>query len=637
MKLCLFGDLRESEDQSATQLIGRRHPTGDTTSSFMAMTDEELVAQFYIFFAAVDIDGNGFLSWDEFTTHIVERVMASNDQNPDRIQEYTPGEVKELSKRSMSTLKSFYHFEHNDTIVTFDVDSPEFRVYSSKRDLRLTVVRPEGFITSVDYIPKSKQYVVSSTDRKISTYDDTTGVLCRAIRTPGVQVTIKWIESCVVLYSADVTGTMRAWDGWTFNEKFKVMPVATSSLRKWSYAEKSSTLSSSIASGDEIESSNVGTDDRDTVSAFARDEAPRATDFRTVLCMLELNGLDMLATGSMDSVISIWDIETGRLKRCLCGHSKGVCTLGFSAESRFLVSGGFDFDVIVWNPHAGTFILRLPAHKNTICGVELVSNTPQLITADVSGEIKVWDVRNFSCVQHLKVNDKDKLGIRGFVSIRSKQQLLVMGRSLHTFQCKQTQYPDLTDDTPVFATLYSMSALSIMTVSMHRICVWDMQSGGLMRICCSLTGMGSELTAACLDARQHRFIVGDHEGHVRAFNCMNGEELQQFHRGDITSSIKHSNELGREPKAHNGEVSNIIYIDEYGLILTSSWDGTICVFDDVEAEDWTILRVMSGGHARDITALAFSIHLSLIASGSSNGDKAEFFFPVVLCCSLSFA
>jgi len=33
------------------------------------------------------------------------------------------------------------------------------------------------------------------------------------------------------------------------------------------------------------------------------------------------------------------------------GHSKGVTSLAYSSEYRFLVSGGFEFEIFVWNPY----------------------------------------------------------------------------------------------------------------------------------------------------------------------------------------------------------------------------------------------------------------------------------------------
>jgi WD40 repeat protein len=91
----------------------------------------------------------------------------------------------------------------------------------------------------------------------------------------------------------------------------------------------------------------------------------------------------------MDRTIRLWDVHTGKHKQQLDGHTKGVRSLAYSPEYRFLVSAGFDFDALVWNPYVDQLILRLHGHNNSLCGVEIIPDTPQILTADVDGIFKV--------------------------------------------------------------------------------------------------------------------------------------------------------------------------------------------------------------------------------------------------------
>lgn len=64
----------------------------------------------------------------------------------------------------------------------------------------------------------------------------------------------------------------------------------------------------------------------------------------------------------------------------------------------------------------------------------------------------------------------------------------------------------------------------------------------------------------------------------------------------------------------------MIYLREERLLITASWDSTIRIYDESEPEESILLRVFSGGHLEsEILSLAYSSHLSLLASGSSNG------------------
>ena len=216
MKSCLLkgkGDSKsDTSDEDDSDGGAAKAAGGGDVSKLAAMTDARLVAHFCELFEQVDVNGNGSLDWDEFTSHIVEMVMATHDHKPDIIQSYTPGLVKEVSKRRTSYIKELYYFEANDSIVTFDVDSPEFRVFDARLEQRMAVARPEGQVVCLDYMPATNQYVVSTSDLMLSIYDEAAGALCKSFRTQSLQVCVVWVDSHRILYTAESSGTIRAWN-----------------------------------------------------------------------------------------------------------------------------------------------------------------------------------------------------------------------------------------------------------------------------------------------------------------------------------------------------------------------------------------------------------------------------------------
>src|SRR5262245_12782407 len=57
----------------------------------------------------------------------------------------------------------------------------------------------------------------------------------------------------------------------------------------------------------------------------------------------------MIATGSEDSNIRLWDIESGELVRTLEGHPGAVQSVAWSGDGRWLASGAADQTVRVWD------------------------------------------------------------------------------------------------------------------------------------------------------------------------------------------------------------------------------------------------------------------------------------------------
>ena len=61
----------------------------------------------------------------------------------------------------------------------------------------------------------------------------------------------------------------------------------------------------------------------------------------------------IIASGSGDQSIRLWDVETGRLQTVLKGHTAAVRTLAFSPKGNFLASGGSDKTTRIWDVQTG--------------------------------------------------------------------------------------------------------------------------------------------------------------------------------------------------------------------------------------------------------------------------------------------
>src|SRR5687768_12836468 len=61
----------------------------------------------------------------------------------------------------------------------------------------------------------------------------------------------------------------------------------------------------------------------------------------------------LLASGSLDKSISMWDVKTGKSTASLTGHTDAVNSVAFSPDGKLLASGSQDDSTKLWDLAAG--------------------------------------------------------------------------------------------------------------------------------------------------------------------------------------------------------------------------------------------------------------------------------------------
>jgi WD40 repeat protein len=90
--------------------------------------------------------------------------------------------------------------------------------------------------------------------------------------------------------------------------------------------------------------------------------------------------------------VRLYDFESGQLVAVLKGHTNAVFALGFSADSRRLVSAGADRIPIIWDIATKSAVAHLDKHmhKDRITAASFVGDNT-VVTGSNDGSVRVWN------------------------------------------------------------------------------------------------------------------------------------------------------------------------------------------------------------------------------------------------------
>ena len=110
-----------------------------------------------------------------------------------------------------------------------------------------------------------------------------------------------------------------------------------------------------------------------------------------ITCLLELP-FNILASGSSDNSIKIWNTLNGSLIQNLYGHKSRISTLIYSSFRNVLISGSFDFDIIAWLYLSSKKVFIFSGHSSFVNVLISWSNNSFVVSGSGNGEIFQWDL-----------------------------------------------------------------------------------------------------------------------------------------------------------------------------------------------------------------------------------------------------
>jgi len=107
----------------------------------------------------------------------------------------------------------------------------------------------------------------------------------------------------------------------------------------------------------------------------------------------------LLASGSEDKTVKIWEASTGREIRTLYGHTWKVTAVAFSPDSQMLASASWDRTVRIWNVRTGKELIRLEGHTDLVTAICFSRDGSVLASIADDKTVRIWETATGKQIQ----------------------------------------------------------------------------------------------------------------------------------------------------------------------------------------------------------------------------------------------
>ena len=120
----------------------------------------------------------------------------------------------------------------------------------------------------------------------------------------------------------------------------------------------------------------------------------------------------MIAAGSLDKIVRLWDAETGYFLERFEGHSDSVYSVAFSPDGKSLASGSLDKTLKIWDLSEYRSRARcrstFTGHTDFVLSVAFSADGKWLISGSKDRSVKFWDPRTVT--NHAKLEGHKNSG-----------------------------------------------------------------------------------------------------------------------------------------------------------------------------------------------------------------------------------
>ena len=88
------------------------------------------------------------------------------------------------------------------------------------------------------------------------------------------------------------------------------------------------------------------------------------------------------------------------------GHQCSVLCCIFNTSGNLIATGSSDESLKVWETRSGKCLLTMPAHSDPVNSVSFSLDNTLLLSASFENMVRLWDVRSGACLKNYLISDR---------------------------------------------------------------------------------------------------------------------------------------------------------------------------------------------------------------------------------------
>jgi WD40 repeat protein/DNA-binding Xre family transcriptional regulator len=315
----------------------------------------------------------------------------------------------------------------------------------------------------------------------------------------------------------------------------------------------------------------------------------------------------VLASSSLDHTVKLWDVRTGQAIKSLRGHSNWVRSVAWQpaiatsqqAEANMLLaSGSSNYTVKIWNASTGKLLRILSGHTNSVWSVAWSPDGMLLASTSSDRTTKIWQASTGELLRTLEGHTNWVWTVAWMPMSEGNSVLLATGSIDHTIKLWNITSGQLLrtidgHSDSVWSVAWSPDGKVLASSSGDRtIKLWDVATGELIK---TMEGHVDTVWVVAWSPNRKTIASGSSDRAIKLWDATTGK-------------------LIRTLEGHANWVRSLVWSPDGNLLASSSNDCTVKLWD---ARSGELVKTLEG-HTNWVFAVDWSPDTEMLASGSEN-------------------